>query len=62
MFQPSTLEGTPFKEVEESQYDRNRRFQGVLEGLEMSGQIPLECNLDSLNGVNFNKGVNLMTG
>lgn len=56
VFQPTTLEGTPFKKVEESQYDRNRRFQGVLEGLEMSGQIPLECNLDSLNGVNFNKG------
>ena len=32
------------------------RLQGVPEGTDMNGLIPLECNLDSLNGVSFDKG------
>ena len=26
------------------------------EGTDMNGLIPLECNLDSLNGISFDKG------
>ena len=40
----------------EREYDYFLRLQGILEGIEMSGLIPLECNLDSINGVNFEKG------
>ena len=42
--------------LKEREYDYFLRLQGILEGIEMSGLIPLECNLDSINGVNFEKG------
>ena len=45
-----------FQKVDESYLDINRRYLGVLEGLELSNQIPLECNLDLLNGVSYTKG------
>lgn len=43
-------------ESKEMEYNYFLRLQGMLEGVEMSGLIPLECNLDSINGVNFEKG------
>jgi folate-binding protein YgfZ len=43
-------------ELKEMEYNYFLRLQGILEGIEMNGLIPLECNLDSINGVNFEKG------
>ena len=43
-------------EIKEMEYNYFLRLQGILEGIEMNGLIPLECNLDSINGVNFEKG------
>ena len=37
-------------------YDTLRVLHGALEGTEVDGVIPLECNLDLLNGVVFDKG------
>lgn len=37
-------------------YERLRRTHGALEGLEVDGLIPLEANLDWMNGVVFDKG------
>ncbi len=37
-------------------YDTLRVLHGALEGTEVDGAIPLECNLDLLNGVVFDKG------
>ena len=42
--------------VSEWTYNFFLRLQGVPEGTDMNGLIPLECNLDSLNGVSFDKG------
>ena len=42
--------------VSEWTYNYFLRLQGVPEGTDMNGLIPLECNLDSLNGVSFDKG------
>jgi folate-binding protein YgfZ len=38
------------------QYDWSRFSQGIVEGDEMTNEIPLEYNLDFLNGVCFTKG------
>ena len=37
-------------------YEGLRRMHGILEGTEVDGLIPLETNLDWLNGVVFDKG------
>ena len=37
-------------------YNMLRLLHGALEGTEVDGVIPLECNLDWLNGVVFDKG------
>jgi transferase CAF17, mitochondrial len=42
-------------EVEHT-YNMLRLLHGALEGTEVDGVIPLECNLDWLNGVVFDKG------
>mmetsp|Transcript_6079 Transcript_6079/g.19177 ORF Transcript_6079/g.19177 Transcript_6079/m.19177 type:complete len:309 (-) Transcript_6079:22-948(-) len=43
-------------ELEPLQYLRRRLALGVAEGEELAGRIPLNCNLDYLNGVAFDKG------
>lgn len=35
---------------------RDRLAAGIGHGVELSNKIPLECNLDALNGVSFDKG------
>jgi folate-binding protein YgfZ len=42
--------------VIEEKYNMLRILHGALEGKEVDGVIPLECNLDWLNGVVFDKG------
>ena len=37
-------------------YDKFRILNGLAEGPELSQRIPLECNFDHLNYVNFEKG------
>ena len=39
-----------------SKYKRYRILKGIAEGIELYDQIPLECNLDLLNGISFKKG------
>lgn len=33
-----------------------RMLQGIADGAELTGRIPLECNFDALGYVDFNKG------
>lgn len=44
------------KEAPKHFYDQLRLLCGVPEGMEVDGGIPLEYNLEKLNGVNFHKG------
>jgi folate-binding protein YgfZ len=37
-------------------YNQFRMSRGIAEGPEITNKIPLECNLDFLNYINFNKG------
>lgn len=40
-----------------NEYDLTRMMLGILEGgSELGGQLPLNCNLHLLKGVNFDKG------
>lgn len=44
-------------EPQEEEEDRRRRLAlGIGQGMELSNRIPLECNLDALAAVSFNKG------
>ena len=37
-------------------YERFRLQYGIMEGRELSDRIPIECNLDLLNYIRFDKG------
>ncbi|GBG31292.1 Aminomethyltransferase [Hondaea fermentalgiana] len=50
------LEKLGLKESSGHFYDQFRYLCGIPEGLEVDGGIPLEYNLEKLNGVNFHKG------
>ena len=43
-------------ELDDLNYVRWRLLNGLPEGLEISGNIPLEMNLDFLNYISFSKG------
>ena len=40
----------------QSWYDTLRMLHGFVEGSECAGRIPLECNFDLLNSIDFHKG------
>jgi folate-binding protein YgfZ len=42
--------------VSDSVYEYIRYTNGIAEGEELAGKIPLECNLDYLNSISFTKG------
>jgi len=50
------LQDLGLEHVKTSVYEKWRLFHGVPEGKEVDGAIPLEFNLDKLNGVSFSKG------
>lgn len=39
-----------------NEYEKIRILNGIAEGNEMNNLFPLECNLDLINGISFNKG------
>eukprot|EP00949_MAST-11_sp_MAST-11-sp1_P003982 g3982.t1 len=42
--------------IEDAGFSENLMLKGIIEGPPLRGRIPLECNLDKLGGVSFDKG------
>ena len=52
----TTIESNGADKIANAEYDQLRLLHGLTEGPEIVNRIPLECNLDLLNYIDFSKG------